>query len=115
MYRRPGTRGCCSSRGHTGRERGIVAGGLYASGAPAEAVDPCTLAPGCKGCETGRCEGTAVGGGGELGSTLPLRTAGWRWNGAVRGPGRAARGRTVVRGSGAGTAVAGVAVSRPNR
>ncbi|MFZ4156693.1 DUF6009 family protein [Streptomyces pseudogriseolus] len=47
--------------------------GLYATGAPAEAVDPRTLAPGRKGHKTERSEGgplsPAVG---ELGDTLPL-------------------------------------------
>jgi hypothetical protein len=33
--------------------------GLYASGAPAEAVDPRTVAPGCKGRKTERSEGRA--------------------------------------------------------
>ncbi|MGW0614976.1 DUF6009 family protein [Streptomyces sp. NPDC002788] len=47
--------------------------GLYATGAPAEAVDPRTLAPGGKGRKTERSEGgppsaTAR----ELGDTLPL-------------------------------------------
>ncbi len=31
--------------------------GLYATGAPAEAVDPSTVAPGSKGLKTGRSEG----------------------------------------------------------
>jgi hypothetical protein len=31
--------------------------GLYATGAPAEAVDPRTVAPGSKGCRTERSEG----------------------------------------------------------
>ncbi|MEU6381141.1 DUF6009 family protein [Streptomyces sp. NPDC046909] len=47
--------------------------GLYATGAPAEAVDPRTLGPGSKGLKTERSEGgppsSAVR---ELGSTLPL-------------------------------------------
>jgi hypothetical protein len=47
--------------------------GLYATGAPAEAVDPRTLAPGSKGRKTERSEGgppsTAMR---ELGITLPL-------------------------------------------
>jgi hypothetical protein len=47
--------------------------GLYATGAPAEAVDPRTLAPGTKGCKTERSEGgppsSAMR---ELGITLPL-------------------------------------------
>ncbi|MDN3027297.1 DUF6009 family protein [Streptomyces sp. S.PB5] len=47
--------------------------GLYETGAPAEAVDPRTLAPGVKGCKTERSEGgppsTAMR---ELGITLPL-------------------------------------------
>ncbi|MGW4024074.1 DUF6009 family protein [Streptomyces sp. NPDC005009] len=47
--------------------------GLYAIGAPAEAVDPCTLAPGSKGRKTERSEGgppsSAMR---ELGITLPL-------------------------------------------
>ncbi|QYX83577.1 DUF6009 family protein [Streptomyces akebiae] len=47
--------------------------GLYATGAPAEAVDPRTLAPGIKGRKTERSEGgppsTAMR---ELGITLPL-------------------------------------------
>ncbi|MCX5338461.1 MULTISPECIES: DUF6009 family protein [unclassified Streptomyces] len=47
--------------------------GLYATGAPAEAVDPRTLAPGSKGCKTERSEGgppsSAMR---ELGITLPL-------------------------------------------
>ncbi|MFI9311102.1 DUF6009 family protein [Streptomyces triculaminicus] len=47
--------------------------GLYATGAPAEAVDPRTLGPGGKGSKTERSEGgppsTAMR---ELGITLPL-------------------------------------------
>ncbi|MDW4903321.1 DUF6009 family protein [Streptomyces californicus] len=47
--------------------------GLYATGAPAEAVDPRTLAPGIKGFKTERSEGgppsSAMQ---ELGITLPL-------------------------------------------
>lgn len=47
--------------------------GLYETGAPAEAVDPRTLAPGSKGCKTERSEGgppsSAMR---ELGITLPL-------------------------------------------
>jgi hypothetical protein len=47
--------------------------GLYAMGAPAEAIDPRTVTPGAKGRKTERSEGgppsTAVG---ELGMTLPL-------------------------------------------
>jgi hypothetical protein len=47
--------------------------GLYATGAPAEAVDPRTLAPGSKGRKTERSEGgppsSAMR---ELGITLPL-------------------------------------------
>ncbi|MEU3877743.1 DUF6009 family protein [Streptomyces sp. NPDC029704] len=47
--------------------------GLYATGAPAEAVDPRTLEPGIKGSKTERSEGgppsTAMR---ELGITLPL-------------------------------------------
>ncbi|MEV6841632.1 DUF6009 family protein [Streptomyces sp. NPDC051133] len=47
--------------------------GLYAKGAPAEAVDPCTLAARVKGYKTERSEGgppsTAMQ---ELGITLPL-------------------------------------------
>ncbi|MFK8910544.1 DUF6009 family protein [Streptomyces sp. YS-3] len=47
--------------------------GLYATGAPAEAIDPRTLAPGSKGRKTERSEGgppsTAMR---ELGITLPL-------------------------------------------
>ncbi|TVL87806.1 DUF6009 family protein [Streptomyces sp. SAJ15] len=47
--------------------------GLYATGAPAEAVDPRTLNPGVKGSKTERSEGgppsTAMR---ELGITLPL-------------------------------------------
>ncbi|MEV3994021.1 DUF6009 family protein [Streptomyces sp. NPDC049837] len=47
--------------------------GLYATGAPAEAVDPRTLAPGSKGRKTARSEGgppsSAMR---ELGITLPL-------------------------------------------
>jgi hypothetical protein len=47
--------------------------GLYATGAPAEAVDPRTLAAGNKGCKTERSEGgppsSAMR---ELGITLPL-------------------------------------------
>lgn len=47
--------------------------GLYATGAPAEAVDPRTLAPGGKGCKTERSEGgppsLAMR---ELGITRPL-------------------------------------------
>lgn len=47
--------------------------GLYTKGAPAEAVDPRTVAAGVKGCKTERSEGgppsTAMR---ELGITLPL-------------------------------------------
>ncbi|WP_331743209.1 DUF6009 family protein (plasmid) [Streptomyces sp. NBC_01136] len=47
--------------------------GLYSSGAPAEAIDPRTLAPGSKGRKTERSEGgppsSAMQ---ELGITLPL-------------------------------------------
>ncbi|MFD9793424.1 DUF6009 family protein [Streptomyces sp. NPDC059070] len=47
--------------------------GLYATGAPAEAIDPRTLAPGSKGRKTERSEGgppsSAMR---ELGITLPL-------------------------------------------
>lgn len=47
--------------------------GLYSTGAPAEAVDPCTLAAGSKGRKTERSEGgppsTAMQ---ELGIELPL-------------------------------------------
>ncbi|WP_411575154.1 DUF6009 family protein [Streptomyces fradiae] len=47
--------------------------GLYATGAPAEAVDPRTVAAGSKGCKTERSEGgppsPAMR---ELGITLPL-------------------------------------------
>ena len=47
--------------------------GLYTTGAPAEAVDPRTLAPGTKGCKTERSEGgppsSAMR---ELGIRLPL-------------------------------------------
>ncbi|MEX1659178.1 DUF6009 family protein [Streptomyces pseudovenezuelae] len=38
-------------------DRDTVPDGLYATGAPAEAVDPRTLAPGSKGRRTGRSEG----------------------------------------------------------
>ncbi|MGN5376819.1 DUF6009 family protein [Streptomyces lasalocidi] len=38
-------------------DRDTVPDGLYATGAPAEAVDPCTLAPGSKGRKTARSEG----------------------------------------------------------
>lgn len=47
--------------------------GVYATGAPAEAIDPRTLTPATKGCKTERSEGgppsTAMQ---ELGITLPL-------------------------------------------
>ncbi|MGW0771456.1 DUF6009 family protein [Streptomyces sp. NPDC002671] len=38
-------------------DRDTVPGGLYATGAPAEAIDPRTLAPGSKGRKTERSEG----------------------------------------------------------
>jgi hypothetical protein len=38
-------------------DRDTDPGGLYATGAPAEAVDPSTLAPGSKGRKTERSEG----------------------------------------------------------
>ncbi|MFJ7496011.1 DUF6009 family protein [Streptomyces sp. NPDC097727] len=38
-------------------DRGGQPDGLYASGAPSEAVDPRTLAPRVKGCKTRRSEG----------------------------------------------------------
>lgn len=41
-------------------DRDTVPDGLYATGAPAEAVDPGTLAPGSKGRKTERSEGGAV-------------------------------------------------------
>jgi Family of unknown function (DUF6009) len=41
-------------------DRDTVPDGLYATGAPAEAVDPRTLAPGSKGRKTERSEGGAV-------------------------------------------------------
>jgi hypothetical protein len=41
-------------------DRDAVPGGLYATGAPAEAIDPRTLAPGNKGRKTERSEGGAV-------------------------------------------------------
>ncbi|MEU5893195.1 DUF6009 family protein [Streptomyces sp. NPDC047461] len=54
-------------------DRDTAPEGLYATGAPAEAVDPRTLAPGSKGCKTERSEGgppsSAMR---ELGITLPL-------------------------------------------
>ncbi|WP_327358763.1 DUF6009 family protein [Streptomyces sp. NBC_01304] len=54
-------------------DRDTAPGGLYASGAPAEAVDPRTLAPGDKGRKTERSEGgppsQAMQ---EMGITLPL-------------------------------------------
>lgn len=54
-------------------DRDAAPQGLYSTGAPAEAVDPRTLAPGCKGCKTERSEGgppsSAMQ---ELGITLPL-------------------------------------------
>ncbi|MDG4864957.1 DUF6009 family protein [Streptomyces sp. T-3] len=54
-------------------DRDTAPGGLYASGAPAEAVDPRTLAPGDKGRKTERSEGgppsRAMQ---EMGITLPL-------------------------------------------
>lgn len=47
--------------------------GLYATGAPAEAVDPRTLAPGSKGCKTERSEGGPPSSAMRaLGITLPL-------------------------------------------
>ncbi|MBD9704647.1 MULTISPECIES: DUF6009 family protein [Streptomyces] len=47
--------------------------GLYATGAPAEAVDPRTLAPGCKGRKTERSEGGPPSAGLRgLGNALPL-------------------------------------------
>ncbi|MGR6975191.1 DUF6009 family protein [Streptomyces cynarae] len=54
-------------------DRDTVPDGLYAKGAPAEAVDPRTIAAGVKGYKTERSEGgppsTAMQ---ELGITLPL-------------------------------------------
>ncbi|MFD3518541.1 DUF6009 family protein [Streptomyces sp. NPDC058657] len=54
-------------------DRDTAPEGLYSSGAPAEAVDPRTLAPGTKGRKTERSEGgppsSAMQ---ELGITLPL-------------------------------------------
>ncbi|MFJ6700865.1 DUF6009 family protein [Streptomyces sp. NPDC091272] len=54
-------------------DRDTAPDGLYSSGAPAEAVDPRTLAPGTKGRKTERSEGgppsSAMQ---ELGITLPL-------------------------------------------
>ncbi|MDH2392202.1 DUF6009 family protein [Streptomyces sp. HNM0663] len=54
-------------------DRDTAPEGLYATGAPAEAVDPRTLTPGVKGRKTERSEGgppsTAMQ---ELGITLPL-------------------------------------------
>ncbi|MGW7081818.1 DUF6009 family protein [Streptomyces sp. NPDC054871] len=54
-------------------DRDTEPSGLYATGAPAEAVDPRTLAPGTKGYKTERSEGgppsSAMR---ELGITLPL-------------------------------------------
>jgi hypothetical protein len=54
-------------------DRDTTPAGLYSSGAPAEAVDPRTLAPGSKGRKTERSEGgppsSAMQ---ELGITLPL-------------------------------------------
>jgi hypothetical protein len=54
-------------------DRDTLPDGLYATGAPAEAVDPRTLAPGSKGRKTERSEGgppsSAMR---ELGITLPL-------------------------------------------
>ncbi|MFI7406878.1 DUF6009 family protein [Streptomyces sp. NPDC049541] len=54
-------------------DRDTAPNGLYASGAPAEAVDPRTLEPGSKGRKTERSEGgppsSAMR---ELGITLPL-------------------------------------------
>jgi hypothetical protein len=54
-------------------DRDTAPTGLYSSGAPAEAVDPRTLAPGTKGRKTERSEGgppsSAMQ---ELGITLPL-------------------------------------------
>ncbi|MGW7823517.1 DUF6009 family protein [Streptomyces puniciscabiei] len=41
-------------------DRDTVPDGLYATGAPAEAIDPRTLAPGSKGRKTQRSEGGAV-------------------------------------------------------
>ncbi|WP_331729556.1 DUF6009 family protein (plasmid) [Streptomyces sp. NBC_01003] len=47
--------------------------GLYAKGAPAEAVDPCTLGPGDKGRKTERSEGGPPSSAMRaLGITLPL-------------------------------------------
>jgi hypothetical protein len=48
-------------------DRGSAPGGLYATGTPAEAVDPRTLAPGGKGHKTARS------GGGPLSSASPGR------------------------------------------
>ncbi|MEU8975174.1 DUF6009 family protein [Streptomyces monashensis] len=41
-------------------DRDSVPDGLYATGAPAEAIDPRTLAPGSKGRKTERSEGGAL-------------------------------------------------------
>ncbi|MFE1948901.1 DUF6009 family protein [Streptomyces sp. NPDC059524] len=47
--------------------------GLYATGAPAEAVDPRTLAPSAKGCKTERSEGGPPSSAMRaLGITLPI-------------------------------------------
>ncbi|GHI10350.1 transcription factor [Streptomyces cellostaticus] len=54
-------------------DRDTAPEGLYATGAPAEAVDPRTLAPGSKGRKTGRSEGGPQSPElRELGITLPL-------------------------------------------
>lgn len=54
-------------------DRDSVPDGLYASGAPAEAVDPRTLAPGSKGRRTQRSEGGPPSSSAqELGVSLPL-------------------------------------------
>jgi hypothetical protein len=54
-------------------DRDTAPAGLYSSGAPAEAIDPRTLAPGSKGRKTERSEGgppsPAIQ---KLGITLPL-------------------------------------------
>jgi hypothetical protein len=54
-------------------DRDSAPGGLYATGAPAEAVDPRTLAPGSKGRKTERSEGGPPSSTTwETGVTLPL-------------------------------------------
>ncbi|WP_225839688.1 DUF6009 family protein [Streptomyces sp. NK08204] len=51
-------------------DRDTAPGGLYATGAPAEAVDPRTLAPGSKGRKTERSEGGTCS---SSAQELPLR------------------------------------------